>query len=1308
MNSTTGDTASATSAANGITKVNATAQGFTSTPGASLTVSQVLASVELKAPATNPTATIGIGGKVGLVARGKDANGFYIPGGSFTFVSASPTVATVDAATGQATGVQNGTASVTASSGAITSNAVTVTVGGSVPLIVSFGRDTVSVGRGSSQSIPILLSTPSPTGAPLTVNLTSTAYAHWNPASVVIAVGQTSANATLVGDSAGTTTVTAADGSGQGYTTGTAVAKVTANMKLASTSYAINATDVVSTQVLLSDPSPAGGTFVTFGYSTAGIALVSPDPAFIPAGQLAADIQIHGLAAGTTTITPSAIGVNGAASSFTAYAAVLTPSTTLMLLGQGQYDNSHWVQAPTYTNVAIPVGISSSDSNTVGVTASVTIPTNSYYAYFTTTAKTIGSATLTFSSPGWTAANAIAVTATTPYVGLCCGGTYNTTSPQFSLTVYSEDSVRTAHYRTNSLVVHLSARDPTVMQVIDTVVTINPGAYYTNARVVPAGAGGSTYVIATASGHQPDSTLFTVVGPKLQFSWTQNYVGAGQYDPNQYVYTPNNVTAPLVVSLSSSNPGSVSVPSSVTIPTNSYYQYFPVVGNATGTAQFIATATGYQPDTASYVVTSPRLTACCNATFNNFGPGGNVTVYTSDTLRNAHYRLSPLAVSVVSTDPSVVTVDSSVVTVDSGTYYNSRAHVTPVGVGTAKIIFTAAGHLTLDTLTITVQTPKIQFSFTSTTVGRRQHLGSGGNGFYIQTPDNRTSPLTATITQNHLDVDTLTTRAPVIPASTYYTYLDAFGLAAGTDTLILSAPGYLPDTAFITVTTPEFTSGGLPATTTTTNPPLGVTVYTADSTGTARWASDTVVVAAVSSDSKVLQPAQPYFRILKNTYYTSTTVNVVGPGSASITYSDSAGTGYLPTTTNTVTVTGPALAISNGTPVLGMRQSSGTTGAYVYAPNTVAADLVVNLASTDPRVVTVPAAVTIPSGSYYAYFQITAMDTVGTIQVQATATGYGAAATNVQVTQPEFVISAPTQLNTTSPAQNMTVYAADANGTAHYTTEDVAVSLFSTASAVASIDSSTITIPAGQYYSSAAKWSPGIIGTSQLQASDPRAAFYKYNQGTLNVAVITPTIGFSWSNTPLGIGQYIDGNVTVPDYAVNPITIGLAHAGTARTTTLVSGQPVSSVLIPAQSYYTALRVAATAAGTDSLVMTASSPPHNPDTVYTVVGQGRVDPLGSWPSTLKAGDSVAVTLYARDPAQNGRYVLAATTFSLAPNADIQFVSGGANSTVITSATIPADQYYITFYVKGVASGTGNAVVSATNYQTYTTPDVTVTP
>ena len=163
--------------------------------------------------------------------------------------------------------------------------------------------------------------------------------AFWSPAQVTIPAGQTAINAQLNGHNAGTTHITATDNAGTVYATATPVLAVQATMRLTTGGYALNATDQLSTQVLLSDPSPVGGTFVTFNYSTAGIASVSPSPAFIPAGQLAANIVISGVAAGTTNnITPVAIGVNGTASSFTTYAAVLTFTSTNLRLGTGQFE----------------------------------------------------------------------------------------------------------------------------------------------------------------------------------------------------------------------------------------------------------------------------------------------------------------------------------------------------------------------------------------------------------------------------------------------------------------------------------------------------------------------------------------------------------------------------------------------------------------------------------------------------------------------------------------------------------------------------------------------------------------------------------------------------------------------------------------------------------------------------------------------------------------------------------------------------------------------------------------------------------
>ncbi|MHB2034139.1 MAG: beta strand repeat-containing protein, partial [Gemmatimonadaceae bacterium] len=631
LDSITATTARATAAANGLTAITAVAQGITG--NATLKVSQVLASIQLT-PAAD---TIAVTGSAALVARGLDARGKFISGGTFTYTSGSPGVATVNASTGVVTGVTNGTAFITAASGAIVSNNAAVVVGGSVPAAISFGRDTLSVGRGSSASIPIYLSKPN--AAPVTVHLTvGDTTAFWSSANVVIPAGQTAINATLNGHNAGTTIVTAVDSSGTGYSSATAVLAVQASMKLTSTYYAINTTDQVNTQVLLSDPSPAGGTYVTFNYGTAGVAAVSPSPAFIPAGQLAADIQITAVDSGTTTITPTAIGVNGTASNFTAYGAWLHFSTTSIRLGAGQYEPGVYLYTPTYNNLPVAVTLASSDSTIAAVPHTVTIPGGSYYAYFTTTALAAGTATITASAPGWTTTNSLTVLNTAPHVGICCGYGLVTTSPAVTVAVYSEDSLKTAHNRINSLVVRLHSTDTTVMKVLDSVVTIGPGTYYGSARVIPGGLGGSAYIVASASGHTSDSTQYTVTGPKLSLSWTANHIGLGQQDMNLYVSTPNAVTSPLVVNLFGADTNIVGVPATVTIPQGSYYAYFNVRGKALGTMSIIASAGGYQSDTGTYVVTTPRIALSGGGTLNNFGPAQGFTVYSEDSVGTVHYR----------------------------------------------------------------------------------------------------------------------------------------------------------------------------------------------------------------------------------------------------------------------------------------------------------------------------------------------------------------------------------------------------------------------------------------------------------------------------------------------------------------------------------------------------------------------------------------------------------------------------------------------------------------------------------------------
>ncbi|MDQ8155141.1 MAG: hypothetical protein P3B98_10825, partial [Gemmatimonadota bacterium] len=1006
------------------------------------------------------------------------------------------------------------------------------------------------------------------------------------------------------------------------------------------------------------------------------------------------------------TITPVATGVNGTASTLNVSAPVLTISAGASArLGAGQYEDGWYVYSPQSSPGGVPLTYTSTDTTIVRVSPSVGgIPAGSNYQYFRVSGVAPGTARVVIGATGWKP-DTLLMTITSPATTICCTQTLNTTSPVTSASIYAADSLRTSHYRTSSLSLTVSSSDTTVIKVLDKTPTIAAGSHYVSGvRFQPGGAGGTAYLKVVAGGHTPDSVLVTVVGPKLQFSFSAARLGKGQYENGYYVYTPNNVVAPLVVSLSNSDTTRSSVPATVTVPTGTNYVYFNLAARDTGFTTFIATAPGYQPDTATLRISSPRVTISGGGTYNNFRAPVAFTAYAADSVGTSHYRTAPLALTYRSTNTAVLTVDSASATIGSDLYYHNTARVSFLGLGTAYIVVEAPGHAP-DSALYTVQTPKLNFNFTSTRVGRRQHFSN--SDFYVYTPDSRAVAVPVTITQKRPAADSLTSTAPVIPASSNYVYFGLYGLAPGVDTLIATATGYAPDTAYVSVVPVKLTAGGIPGTALTTNGAVNVNVYAADSVGTSHYVMDTLVVQVTSSDTTVIKPTQRYLRIPKGQYYATATYTYFGPGTASLTFTDSAATGYGSVTTNTVTVTGPSLLFSGTSATFGMRQRSGPSDHYVYTQNNVATATTVTLVSTDTRVVSVPASVTIPAGSNYAYFTITALDTVGTVQVQATAVGFGPPTPiTVQVTQPKFTISTNVNGRTTQVPQSITVYAADANGNSHYTTEAVTVTLASSSGAVAGIDSATITIPAGGYYHNTAHWLPIAVGTSQLSATDTRAAIYKYNSATSNVTVITPSLSFSWSSITLGRGQYLDQASTCCYYVSTSDNQGVAravtlgHVGTVRTTV------PATTTIAAGTNYSYFRISATQFGTDTLTAGLSSPAHNSDSAYVVIDSGRVDTFSGWPgASLRVGDSVAVTLYTREPGGGVRPVSAATTFAITTNANIEIRQANA---VVTSVTVPADASQVVFYLKGVAAGSGTASFSNADYKRYSPPTVTVIP
>ncbi len=1286
-------TARALAAANGFTAVRASAQGVVG--AAALTVAQVMTAIDLSPGTANVAPT----GSVVLTARRRDANGFFIAGGAFTFASAAPGIATVTAG-GVVTGVSIGSTTISATSGAITSaTPATITVTNSVPPIISFGRDTLAIGRSATNvSIPVYLSRPFASN--VTVNLAvADTFAFFAPTSVTITAGSTVGTATLNGRSAGTTRIFATDGGGGGgYAGDTAVLAVQASVRFTTTNYTLLVNDELSTQILLTDPAPVGGTYITYSFGTAGRASVSPDPAFIPAGQLAANVVIRAIGAGGTTITPAATGVTGTSTNVTTQAAVLTMYQPTARVGAGQYRNDYYVQTPSNVNNALPITLTSSDTASFATSpAIVTLPGGTYYVYFTVRAKAVGSGTVTAAAAGWTSSSR-SVIVTTPRLILSGGGTLNTTSPETGITVYTTDSTSQSSWRTSALAFTVSSSDTNVIRVLTPTGIVAADQYYSSTpRVIPGGTPGTAWVRVTASGHFADSVQFTAVGPQLRVYLPAGRVGAGQNRPDGYVYSPNNVTVPLVVRLVSSNPAVAAVSDSVIIPVGTNYAYYSLRGLSPGTVQLTATANGYTRDSVFFSVTSPKLQLSGGGTYNNYAPPVAFTVYAADSLNGVHYANDTIRVTYSSSDTNVVRVTLPD-TILPGEYYSQSGRVSFVGVGPAWVRANAPGYRP-DSVLYTVVQPKLQFSFSTYRIGRRQFRFP--NEHYVYTPNTVAAPVAVTITQTNATADSLSGTALTIPALSNIAYFGFAGRLTGTDTLIATAPGYLPDTAIVIVTSPRITGGSLPGTATTTSPPSTVTIFLTDSLGSAHYSLDTLLFRASSSNSAILQPDSAGFRLLPGTsssYYVQPRVRYVGPGTASMTWSDSLGVGFGSLTSNSVTVTGPSLTFYNQRPVLGMRQYGLGQGAYITIPNAIGAPLVIRLLSTDPTVATVPDSVVMLAGQNFVYVDIRAQDVVGTVQIQATALGYTSANVNQQVTTPRFLLSATTTMRTTQSPPSITVQTADANGNAHYVWEPVTVTFSSSNPGAATVDSASVVIPAGGSFSNSARVRPVAVGTTTITVSDARVQSYRYNEATAAVAVVLPALFNSWSTSPirLGVGQWReDPYVYTSDNQVTPLTVSLTHATSASTS-------AASIQIPAATSYLYHRITGVSLGVDTITYAAAG--HVPVSGAVTVGAGRVDALGNWPANLTT-DSVAVTLYARDMDGSIRNVSVATTFNLS-------VSGGAfeahfGGATVTSVTIPADAQSVTFYLRRLANGTATVTFTNANYTTQVTPAVTVT-
>jgi len=1260
---------------------------------------------------------VGVGGRGQIVARALDRNDYPIPDRTFGWTTRAPAIATVDQAggvTGVALGQTWAVDSLVDSAG-VFKDSTLVSVVTLPPAIVQWAYDSTAIGNGSNLAVAVSLTRPST--LPVVVRMVSSDSFVAKPSTpfVTIPANTPGTSATILGVAAGQTEIVVVDTAGV-YLPDTMVVTVVSTIEFREIgsfnrqpNFYVNNNQTYRAQVFLSDPAPPGGLGVTFEYGAPGRSVVSPSPAIIPAGQLAADVVIQGLDAGRDSVVPTSGGFVGKYS----YVYVAPESLRLNLpwpytgvLGVGQRFDPY----VSYTYAMDHPQIVALDLTPALGTRpdTVTIATGTYYRYFTVGATTPGTATLTVSAPGWVPASAT-LTFTTPRLGA-----YGTTSivagdpSRGYWGVYTRDSTNVAQVVASPVVVSAVSRNPAAVEVEVATDTVPIGSSSVTAsaslRALPTAGGDSAWIVLTAPGYEPDSIMVRVTPPTLTFALGWPYdgrLGLGTlYQNAAYVSIPYARPDTFWVELGHTRRGVLGGPDSVAIVPGQTYTYFGVRGDSLGPDTISVTrATGYVVNggpfgfvveplrvrpynypTTLYTITAPQIVSAIAE-----NSGNSV----------ARPLLAPLTVDLTAGNPAAYTLASGSVTIPAGQYISGYDTLHVVGVDTvgSRILAAAPGALTDSSNLIRVlPTPlNVQIGWPYT-VG--QGLTLSGNRVYVtggNVPDtvrvglSHTNPGAFSLTR-----DTVL----ILPGQQYSEYFDIWALdSAGTDTIVAAAPGYVTNRGTVATQPSRLDVADPGPNHLTTEPPYRLVTYTETRAGHGLKPYQPVTFTIVSSDPNVIVIDSAATINLRGDTATSVVdtartygyfkVRFVGSGAARLRVS---APGFDTDSTYLITVTGPSLNFSYPTVTVGETQIF--TSQRVYVNNAVASDLVVRLLRSDSLLPPASQAFVVSSDSvviaagqtYSPPFDITG-NTIAAANLVARATGYSQAQSTVSVGQPVL----------TAGVQAVTMYVGERPGGIGINTRDQAnqvrivaapltVSVASSDASVAIPDSAARTIAARQNFTAfnirpLEKGSVDIVYTAPGYVAD-------------TTVITVDTAKLILGNPPNGLG--------VGQVAVNQMYVDIPYVtDSALIVSLQSTNPgvltvPDTVIIGAGQTFRYFNVTGVGKGFASIIATA--PRSHPDTLGVRVSQPRL--TVSLGAATNAGQRYTMTIFARDSLNVVRTVSAPLTVTLASSDPghttldslTTTIAAGQSSVTMGVAFDTAGSYTITARAAGYDDGT----------------------
>jgi trimeric autotransporter adhesin len=987
------------------------------------------------------------------------------------------------------------------------------------PVALSLPVSTV-VAPGSTVSVPITLTEPAPVGG-LTISVASGAPTiATTVATVAVAAGASAANVNVTGVAVGNATLTA---TAPGYDAGTGnvvVDSITLDFQpTGNQTIAQGLTRAMS--VRISKAAPAGGVTVDLAVADTTKAAISPTTVTIPAGQTASSVTpiLTGVAPGTTTLTATSTGLTPKTINVTVTnAPQITISSAGALsfnkVGKGLRTAANYYSIQRTVNGSafngadpVTVTLTSSDPTKLTVPATVTIPANQYIVYFsmtgvdiTTTAVQIDAA-----ATGYPAlANKLAMQVVTPeivFVSLDNSRSASSARDDF----YVRWNV-TGAWDSNAQVsavdtaIGLSITEATPTGIITGIYDVASGGSPVTSRVIAAGAnysvspGGYNYVgtptqagsykvTATVAGLGSwSSVVQNVISAQLVIgsagAVSYNKVGKGLSTANNYYSIQRTVngsafngTDAVTVTLTSSDPTKLTVPTTVTIPANQSSVFFVMTGVdiTTAAVQIDATATGYTAPAAKLAmqVVTPEIvfvsldnTRSSSSARDDFYMRWNVTGAWDSNAQVSGTNIT-LALSITEDSPvgiiagiyDVVTGGSPVTSrvIAAGSNYSvSPGGYNHVGVptqsGSYKVTATVSGIGSWSSAVQNVTSPQLVFGSAGV---QSNKVGKGlrtNPGYYsVQrtvngTAFNGTDAVTVTLTSS--DPAKLTVPAAVtIPANQSTVTFSMTGVDLTTAAVLVdaTAAGFTaPATKLaMQVVTPEIVFVSLDNARSVSSARddfyMRWNVTGAWDSGQQQSAADIALALSITDDSPAGIIGGIYDVATGGSPITSRTIsagasnsqqapggnNHVGVPTQSGSYKVTATASGLGTWSSAVqTVTSPQLRIYSPYPSIKVGKGLKTANGYYYVERIVNGTafagpdpVTVSLSCASPAICSVPATVTIPANQTQALFAITG-EGLGSTTVGANAVGYlSAADNNVDVITPDLqLVSVPTSL----------------------------------------------------------------------------------------------------------------------------------------------------------------------------------------------------------------------------------------------------------------------------------------------------------